>query len=164
MFFSKAECLPTCVRCKSLIFYIETPLMHFGFFLYLPYPHTGYKNDYTSLCNVVKVQKSIIPMSNLRWRRFLYWWGHCLTTIRTIYDCKLLGGFYFICQKHFLHCFSKFIKINGLFDALKETDVFGVKTAEEVASGTYYIKSIRVILILSQNLLKLKRNAFWEKN
>ena len=73
----------------------------------------------------------------------------------------MLGGFHM--AKALLHCIGKFIKINGLFDTFIETRTFGVKTAEEVAGGTHYVRSFRGMLILSEALLKLKWDAFWEK-
>ena len=66
--------------------------------------------------------------------------------------------------KALLDCIGKFIKNNGLFDTLIETGTFGVETAEEVAGGSHYIRSFRGMLILSEALLKLKWDAFWEKN
>ena len=33
------------------------------------------------------------------------------------------------------------MKINGLLDTFRETDAFGMKTAEEVADDTYYVTS-----------------------
>ena len=73
----------------------------------------------------------------------------------------MLGGFHMV--KALLHCIGKFIKINRLFDTLIETVTFGIKTAEEVAGGTHYVRSFCGMLILSEALLKLKWNAFWEK-
>ena len=73
----------------------------------------------------------------------------------------MLGGFHM--TKALLHCIGKFMKINGLFDALIETGRFDIKTAEEVAGGTHYVRSFCGMLILSQGLLKLKWDAFWEK-
>ena len=73
----------------------------------------------------------------------------------------MLGGFHM--AKALLHCIGKFIKINCLFDTLIETVTFGIETAEEVAGSTHYVRSFRGMLILSEALLKLKWNAFWEK-
>ena len=72
-----------------------------------------------------------------------------------------MGGFHK--AKPVLHCIGKFIKFNDLFDTLTETDTFDVKTAEEIAGCTHYVRSSLGMLILSEALLKLKWNALWEK-
>ena len=74
----------------------------------------------------------------------------------------MLGGFHM--AKSFLHCIGKFIKINGLFDTFTETGSMGTNTAEEFAGITHYVRSFNGMLILLEVLLKLKWNAFWEKN
>ena len=73
----------------------------------------------------------------------------------------MLGGFHM--AKALLHCIGKFIKINRLFDTLIETVTFGVKTAEEVAGGTHYVRSFRGMLILS-GITKTKMECFLGKN
>ena len=73
----------------------------------------------------------------------------------------MTGGFHI--PKALLHWLGKFIKNNGLFDTLIGTGIFGRKTVGEVAGGTHYVRLFCGMLILSEVLLKLKWNAFWEK-
>ena len=60
----------------------------------------------------------------------------------------MLGGFPI--PKVLLHCIQKFMKDNGLFDTLIETNQFGVKTAED-------INTVR-------GVTNTKMECFWKKS
>ena len=166
MFLDEVECLATWATCRSLVSKGKTPLMYFGFLLYLPYPVTEYNTVYTSLRNFVKIHtqlsQSFLPVICDEGVFYIFADFVLQQPGQFKILIPMLKGFHM--AKALLHCIGKFTKINDLFNTLIETGTFGVKTAEEVASGTHYVTSFRGILILPEALLKLKWNAFWEKN
>ena len=68
------------------------------------------------------------------------------------FECLMFGGFHI--AKAFYIILANFKK-KCLFDALIATDIFSVKTAEDVAGGSHYARSFHGMLILSEALLKL---------
>ena len=141
MFSEKVECLAIWATYRSLVSKAKTPLMHFGFFLYLPYPVTEYSTVYTSLCNFVKFQtqlsQSSLPLICDEGVFYIFADFVLQQPGQFKFLIPMLRGFHM--AKALLSCIGKFTKINGLFNTLIETDTFGVKNAEEVAGGIHYV-------------------------
>ena len=74
----------------------------------------------------------------------------------------ILGGFY--TTKCFQLCIGKYIQGSGLEDSLKQTRVFEVKVVDSVLNRTNYVRSLKVILILSNAIEMLKWNLVLEIN
>ena len=58
------------------------------------------------------------------------------------------------------HCIGKYIQGSGIEDSLTQTKVLGVKVLKSVLDGTNYARALKVILILSNAITRLKWQAF----
>ena len=70
----------------------------------------------------------------------------------------MLGSFH--TAKCVQHCIGKYIQGSGIEDSLTQTKVLGVKVLKSVIDGTNYARALKVILILSNAITRLKWQAF----
>ena len=77
---------------------------------------------------------------NDRWPALISWPG-------TILYCNLLS----VAN----HCIGKYLRSSGLEDSSLETNIFGVKIVEKFLNDTHYVRSLRGILILADEMESL---------
>ena len=154
--------LPSWAGIQALLSQSEVPAMQVGFLPFIPNPVTEHATVYTAMLNFLKVAKQLnqeaLPFfcDEGVFRIVLDIYLQREQQFKTL--LPMLGSFQ--TAKCVQHCIGKYIQGSGIEDSLTQTKVLGVKVLKSVLDGTNYARALKVILILSNAITRLKWQAF----
>ena len=159
---SKDSIIPSWAGIRALLSNAFVLRMHVGFLPFLPSPIIEYSTVFSAMKSftqlVGQLKQDVLPLfcDEGVFRIVVDIFLQKQDQFRNL--IPMLGGFY---TAECLHdSIEKYIRGSGLEESLRQTHVFGVKIIDSVLDGTFYVRSLKGLLILAHAVEKLKWSAF----